>query len=237
MKKSKESPSISAILEREASGKTLTASDKKKLTEWKKKKKSTPETKKSSGHHQPEKTKRKEELVSAPELGDILGLTQIRICQLANEGAVIKDARGKYKLYASILSYATFLRENGPRAEAATGDIKEHQARLVKAKADKEEVAAALAKAQVYDAKDVELLWTDMVTTTKTKFFALPTKLAPLLQAETDLSSIKGLLDKALRDALIEMSEYEQSELTTEIVAQDAASLPASPELDPEPVG
>ena len=237
MKKSKESPSISAILEREASGKTLTASDKKKLTEWKKKNKSTPATEKSSRHHQPEKTKRKEELVSAPELGNILGLTEIRIYQLVKEGVVIKDTRGKYKLYASILSYATFLRENGPRAEAATGAIKEHQTRLVKAKADKEEVVAALAKAQVYDAKDVELLWNDMVTKTKTKIFALPTKLSPILQEETDLSSIKELLDKAIRDALTEMSEYEQSELITEIVAQDAASLPASPELDSEPVG
>ena len=176
--------------------------------------------------------------VEVGTLSKLFNLTAVRVQQLASDGVVVKHARGKYDLWASIRNYIKFLQERKVNqwsgAEGEKEGYAEHRSRLTKAKADKAEVEAALIKGTAHDAQAVAAVWQDMIGNARAKLLALPTKLAAQLEGMT-IAERQDAIQAAVAQALTELSEYSPEAVTGEYIRthqpeEDDDELDADPE-------
>lgn len=151
--------------------------------------------------------------VSSSVLANLFGLSTRRIRQLEEEGVINKVARGKYSLQENIKSYITFikttvdLKEN--KGEELKIDYDEEHALLEKAKREKAELEVALMQGKLHDAVDVEREMTKMLSAFRAKILAIPSKMAPQLIAQTEISIIENILETEVYNALTELSKYD----------------------------
>lgn len=178
---------------------------------------------------------------SAIELADLFGYDKRRIEQLADEGVVVRLARGSYSVWESIrgiVSHRESKRKNQWDGDGSEdGDNYEaHRARLTKAKADIAEIEADLRKAQVHDAGAVAAVWGDMLMNAKAKLLAMPTVLAGRVHGEESLEAIRNLIEESVTQALNELSEYDPSLATDRYVSSHSETVETAAEMDDEPV-
>lgn len=177
--------------------------------------------------------------VEVAVLAKLFSLTTVRVQQLASQGVVIKAARGRYDLWASIRNYIKFLQERKVNQWSGEGEqdgYTQHRARLTKAKADKAEVEAALIKGTAHDAQAVAAVWTDMIGNARAKMLALPTKLAAQLEGMT-IAERKEAIQAAVSQVLNELSDYSPEAVTGEYIRTHRADEDDDDEIEPEPNG
>ena len=88
-------------------------------------------------------------------------------------------------------------------------NLEEARRRKLQAEAELTEIESAKAKGEAIALEDVELLMTNIITTAKSKLLSIPTKLSPLLSAETDQKVIKEYLVDNINEALEELAKYD----------------------------
>jgi phage terminase Nu1 subunit (DNA packaging protein) len=167
--------------------------------------------------------------VEVGTLAKLFNLTAVRVQQLAADGVVIKQARGRYDLWASIRNYIKFLQDRKLNQWDAGGDDGKGWARererLTRAKADVAEIEAALLKGQSHDAAAVAKVWSDMIGNARTKLLAMPTKLAAQMEGMS-IAERQDALREAINAALTELADYRPEVVTGEYVkthrAEDA---------------
>lgn len=71
------------------------------------------------------------------------------------------------------------------------------------------EMELAKARREYVAADDVEAVWSDVFANAKARLLSIPSTLAPMLRGQTDLATIKDILEKAVHDCLEELSSYE----------------------------
>ena len=81
------------------------------------------------------------------------------------------------------------------------------EARLIKAKADREELKAGKEAETLMDISAVETEWTKMCLAFRNKMMAIPSQLAGELSETENPAEIEVLLKKTINDALSELSE------------------------------
>jgi hypothetical protein len=150
--------------------------------------------------------------VSSSDLAKVLGITQRRVQQLENENTLVKNADGKFELSKNIELYYTWKLQPSNNANYDT-----EKALHEKAKREKAEMINAKLKGQLHDAKDVERVMTNMLVTFRSKMLGLPYKLAPKLVKQKNVNIISSVLDKEIKDVLLELSEYDPAMFTGEI--------------------
>ncbi len=177
------------------------------------------------------------------DLAELFDYTTQRIDQLSDEGVVVKRSRGKYALWESLkglIRHRDTKRKNQWDGDPESEDgqsYEAHRARLTAAKADVAEIAAAIAKGQAHDAGAVEAVWTDMLMNCRSKLLALPTRLAPKLRKETQLNSVREILETAIHEALAELASYDPARITNEYLQTHRLDVATSPEVDGKPMG
>lgn len=231
---------IAAIAAKHARGKTLTAKDKASLEAWK--------ASGTSGTKPPAK------VVSGTELALLLGITDVRVQQLAKQGTIIKVSRGKYELWSSVKTYIKYLRDRayGKKEEDVGADsesLQRERVRLTRAKADAAEIEAGLMSGKVHDSAVIKAIWADMIGNAKARITALPVKCAgdvrdlvaqhapPEVVARIDLVAVRETLTDSCREALLELADYDASKLVANFVERNRGNVDAAPEGDDEPVG
>ena len=148
--------------------------------------------------------------VSTSALARLLGIGDRRVQQLEREGVLEKGGRGRWPLVRSVKAYIASLeaRIPGPATKAGSVDIKRENARLLKARADREEVAAARELGAVVDAGDVERAWTTLATeVSSTLMNAVPGRAAARLVGLDDETAIKAVIADEMRLALRDLAE------------------------------
>lgn len=191
--------------------------------------------------------------VTGPQIAKLVGLTDVRVMQLARQGVMVRTGRGLYDLSASVRGYVAYLqkRSEGMKNEDGTdgGDLKKERTRLTKAKADSAEIEAGLLSGTVHDAADIRAVWSAMVGNARAKILALPVKCAgdlrdlvakdapPEVVEKLDLVSVREVLTDSVREALDEISDYDASELVENLVSRHGESVESPAEGDDEPVG
>jgi hypothetical protein len=155
--------------------------------------------------------------VSAGVLGRIIGVSDRRIRQLADEGILTKVSSGRYNLQESLHSYILNLRVANDAAKIQTEledklDYGLEKAMHERVKRHMSELQYALMKGNVHKSEDVEAVMTNMLTNFKTKIMNLPSKLTPLLVDRQDKKYILELLTNELHETLTELSEYNASD-------------------------
>ncbi len=155
--------------------------------------------------------------VSAGVLGKIIGVSDRRIRQLADEGILTKVSSGRYSLQESLHSYILNLRvandaDRGQKELEDKLDYALEKAMHERVKRHMSELQYALMKGNVHRAEDVEAVMTNMLTNFKTKILNLPSKLTPLLVNRSDKKYILELLTNEFGEALEELSNYNASD-------------------------
>lgn len=139
---------------------------------------------------------------TARELAGLLGISERRVNQLANEKIFVKNMEMDYDLPDSIARYY----EN----KYASKDEDEYWSEKAKHEAAKRKLAELLlAKKQgnVHEAEDVELVMSDMLSNLRSQLLGMPTKLAPLLERKSK-GTIQKILSSEISEKLEELSDY-----------------------------
>lgn len=148
------------------------------------------------------------------ELSRLIGITQRRINQLAEDKIITRQPEGDFILPEAIAEFYSFKFQNEEAVDYMAEKAK-HEA----AKRQLAEIELAKRRNEVHEAEDVEAVMTDMLVNLRSQLLGIPTKMAPIL-ANRD----QGFVDKALTDEiqsrLAELSEYNPT-VFTEVSADE----------------
>ncbi|KZL88702.1 hypothetical protein [Clostridium magnum] len=151
-------------------------------------------------------------VVSSTVLADLFGLTTRRIRMLADEGVIQKTSRGRYNLQENIKSYIVYLKASQDLKEKTADneiDPDKERALLTRRQREKLDLEIAAMRGQMHLSSDVERVMNDMLANFRAKLIAMPTKVAPILIARTDISEIQEILQKEFFEVLQELSCYD----------------------------
>ena len=144
------------------------------------------------------------------ELAKLLGITQRRVNQLAEETVITRQPEGDFILPEAIAEFYSFKYKND---EAI--DFMAEKALHEKAKRELAELELQRRRNEVHDAADVEMIMTDMLTNLRTQLLGLPAKMAVQL-ANRDKDYIDQALTNEIHSRLSELSDYHPEMFTAE---------------------
>lgn len=146
--------------------------------------------------------------VSAAVLGNIFGVTDRRIRQMAEEGIIVRAAKGRYNLVDSLKNYILSLKlavdSDNPDGEL---NFEEEKALHERVKRHISEMKLQTMKGELHKADDVRHVMTDMLSSFKTRMMNIPAKVAPVLE-DRDAGYIKERLTSEVTEALNELKDY-----------------------------
>lgn len=150
--------------------------------------------------------------VSASVLGDIFGVKDRRVRQMAEEGILERVAKGRYNLVDSLKNYILALKV----AAAGAGvddpdtdiDIDEEKALHERVKRHISELKLRTMRGELHESADVERVMSDMLAAFRTRVLVIPSKTAPVLE-DRDASYIKDRLLAECTEALSELKDYD----------------------------
>ena len=139
---------------------------------------------------------------SGAELARLLGITDRRVRQLADEEILTREPEGDYLLPEVIAEYYAYKYKTDESV-----DLMKEKALHEKAKRELAELELAKRRNEVHDAEDVQIVMVDMLTKLRSQLLGLPTKMAKLL-VERDASYIDAALTQEIEERLKELSDY-----------------------------
>lgn len=149
--------------------------------------------------------------VSAAVLGNIFGVTDRRIRQMAEEGIIVRAAKGRYNLVDSLKNYILSLKlavdsndSDNPDGEL---NFEEEKALHERVKRHISEMKLQTMKGELHKADDVRHVMTDMLSSFKTRMMNIPAKVAPVLE-DRDAGYITERLTSEVTEALNELKDY-----------------------------
>lgn len=149
--------------------------------------------------------------VSAAVLGNIFGVTDRRIRQMAEEGIIVRAAKGRYNLVDSLKNYILSLKlavdsNDGDNPDGEL-NFEEEKALHERVKRHISEMKLQTMKGELHKADDVRHVMTDMLSSFKTRMMNIPAKVAPVLE-DRDAGYIKERLTSEITEALNELKDY-----------------------------
>ena len=149
--------------------------------------------------------------VSAAVLGNIFGVTDRRIRQMAEEGIIVRAAKGRYNLVESLKNYILSLKlavdsNDGDNPDGEL-NFEEEKALHERVKRHISEMKLQTMKGELHKADDVRHVMTDMLSSFKTRMMNIPAKVAPVLE-DRDAGYIKERLTSEVTEALNELKDY-----------------------------
>lgn len=131
--------------------------------------------------------------VSAAVLGNIFGVTDRRIRQMAEEGIIVRAAKGRYNLVDSLKNYILSLKlavdsndSDNPDGEL---NFEEEKALHERVKRHISEMKLQTMKGELHKADDVRHVMTDMLSSFKTRMMNIPAKVAQSWKTATPVTS------------------------------------------------
>lgn len=147
--------------------------------------------------------------IGAKQIAYLFRISERRVQQLAAEGIIQREARGRYNLVESVRGYVEYLQAiaSGSQGETETsyGDARTQKMR---ADADKSIMEAAVLAGSLIPADIVAYSWNHMTGAFRAKLLNLPKKAAPLVQHTTSFRKCNAALRAAVHECLEELSEY-----------------------------
>ncbi len=143
--------------------------------------------------------------VSTVKLSDLLRITPRRCNQLAEEGILVKVGRGRFKLLESLLGRIRDL--EAQVSGSGTGELREFQTRLTKAKAELAEGEAARAAAELVPLEEVEKTWATIVSRIRQQFSSLAGKAATRCHDEETIQKKTVVIQNLISESLEELAD------------------------------
>jgi phage terminase Nu1 subunit (DNA packaging protein) len=151
--------------------------------------------------------------VDVTKVASALNLDERRVQQLVKEG-MPRETRGQYDPVKCMLWYIRYLQQALEKKSVPTLDggfvgEREERVRLLRSQADLSEIELSKERGQLVAIQDVEKAMTDLVLTTKARVMAVAPRLAPDLLGETSRVMVHAKIEKALKEALLNLSKRE----------------------------
>lgn len=154
-------------------------------------------------------------------------MTERQIRYRAEEGVIVRAAKGRYKLVDSIKNYILMLKleKEGIGTEFADGEInlEEEKGLHERVKRHISELKLQTMKGELHKAEDVETVMMDMLAAFKTRVLGIPSKVAPVLE-NRDAVYIKDRLTTEVTEALNELKDYDPKAFYSEEYVEDGES-------------
>ncbi len=151
--------------------------------------------------------------VSSRVMGEIIGVGDRQVRNLAEEGVLVRNSHGRYLLLKSVKNYIITLKLS-KAGEKVTGDFGEEgfdyekeKGRSEHSKAEMMEIKLQLIKGKVHKSEDVGAVITDMFTKFRSKMMALPSSLAPKFEGKGKFE-VQEMLKEKIEEALHELADY-----------------------------
>lgn len=174
--------------------------------------------------------------IGAKQLAYLFKISERRVQQLATEGIIKKEARGRYNLTESIRGYVGFLQEGQVGTQGGTeSDYGDARTQKMRADADKAIMEAATLAGNLIPVDIVAYGWNHMVGAFRAKLLNLPKKTAPTVQHETSFRKCQTALQSAVHECLAELSDYQPPQKHFGNLEQFLSG--ATTVLDDKPVG
>src|ERR1700744_5731074 len=141
-------------------------------------------------------------------IAKLLNLTERRVQQLAKEGIVVRDGKGKYDLVGSVRGYVKYLQDRSLGKDLAPIDSHIEKARLLRAQADKTELEVKALQKNLLPVTQIRMSWMMMLSSFRSRMLSIPAKTAHLLAPIDDNAEIERILREQIYEGLTELSEY-----------------------------
>ena len=132
-------------------------------------------------------------LYTSKAVGEWLGITDRQVRNLRDQGVLSEVRPGVFDMKVCVRQYLNFKIGN-----------KDDQARLVAARAEREE-----AQGDLHRTEDVERALKTIFANFKNRLETIPTKYASTMAQLTDPAEAHDILQKAVQEALVELSDPE----------------------------
>jgi phage terminase Nu1 subunit (DNA packaging protein) len=173
-------------------------------------------------------------IVDGNKLALILGITERRIQQLANEGVIQKASHGRYKFVQSIHEYVRYLQGRAIRAAKVRSVTFSERARKTNVEAQILELRLAERTGQLISIEDAAMIWQRILSRVRGQILSLPNKIPPYLLGITELPEIKAVIEKYIYEVMNELSEIPAEKFIGPLGGPDAGSgdNPGNPPAD-----
>ncbi|WP_425057631.1 hypothetical protein SCACP_21480 [Sporomusa carbonis] len=164
-------------------------------------------------------------LTTSDGLAGCIGLSRPRVIQLANEGILDRDKNSKYVVADNIKRYIDYIKNGGKTTQSSDefqADYWEEKAIHEKAKRELTEIKLAKIQGKMHDARDVELVMTEMLINLRTQLLGLPSNLAPQLAGKTQ-EEIYDMMNREIESKLNELRDYSPALFEGECLENDTA--------------
>jgi phage terminase Nu1 subunit (DNA packaging protein) len=150
-------------------------------------------------------------IVNVEKVAEALNLKPRRVQYLVKEG-LPTEGRGQYDPVKCLLWYVRYLQNKLKSKAIETGDgvyLPEREERVRRLRADSEmkELNLAERRKKLVSIIDMERAVTELVLTTKARMLAVPARIAPEIVGETSRLMIEAKIDKAIKEALVQLSK------------------------------
>jgi len=144
-------------------------------------------------------------------IAKLLNLTERRVQQLAKEGVVVRDGKGKgrYDLVGSVRGYIKYLQERSLGKDLAPIDSHVEKARLLRAQADKTELEVKALQKSLLPVTQIRMSWMMLLSSFRSRMLSIPAKTAHLLAPIDDNAEIERILREQIYEGLTELSDYD----------------------------
>jgi hypothetical protein len=195
-------------------------------------------------------------MVAEPEVGGgfapatviarLLDMTERQVYYHARNGVIPLPVAKRYEVIPCVQGYIRFLRKRGGGNDGNDNAAPSSKDLLLAARARKALREADLLDGLVLEKSVVGGAWVALATLVRTALLALPSRVAPLIEAAPGLAAIHAILTEAVHDILAALAstpvyaaepEADRPAWAGGNGDDDAADADAAAEVDGEPVG
>ena len=138
-------------------------------------------------------------------MAKLLDIEPRRVQQLARQGIIKKNGRGKYDLLLCAREYIRYLHgQSGEKRDAHA-----EKTRLLAAQADKQEMENAVRRGELLPADQVSHGIVAVVSNLKARIRAIPVKVAPLAATMSRAAEVADIIAEEIDQALTEIARVE----------------------------
>ena len=169
------------------------------------------------------------EVVRLAELASFLDLTERRIQQLTEDEVIIRVRKGEYEFIPSVKNYIESQSKIFGEIETEDGlkvvDLKEEKTKeeiiLLKKRSEEKEIKLQKMRGEIYEAADVEKVWSRLIEIFKARLLNIPSKLAVKLAGEESSGVIEEELELEVMQALEELMNVDSEEYKSKDLMAD----------------
>lgn len=144
-------------------------------------------------------------------MGQIIGVTDRQVRNLANDGMIPRLSNGSYELVPALNAYIENVKLSAKEEKSEARkeeDLHHEKFKHERAKRQRAELLVGQMRGQLHHSDTIRAVVTDMLANFKAKMLAMPVKTAPILLAHKEIAVVEDILRDEVYEILNELKDY-----------------------------